>query len=477
MEITSFYFVLFSIIAILIYYLLNHKFRTGFVALLSCGFIASYSYYLLIYVLFYSLINFYIGFRIHSTNSAKTWFRIGIIINLLQLVILRYASFVIDPIFQVFNSSLHISIVSEIIVPVGVSYFTMQGIGYLFNIKMGWEIPEKRFLDFLLFITFYPKFLSGPIERSNRFLPQLKAVHPFDRQRVADGLRMAFFGFFKKIAIANQIYPFLSSTYANLDSASSSSLWILIIIQPLCLYFDFSAYTDIAVGTAKTFGIELQPNFNKPFFSENMTNFWKRFHISLSSWFNDYIFKQASFKYRRWGIYASVYALMLTWTLFGIWHGAGWNFMILGFVQALAIIYEFFTKKWRVKLFSGMSNNLRIWLSRLITFIFYGTSLVFFFSPDIDTTFLYFSRLFNTGSSVVTIEYPAIPFTAVILMIIFLLIEYISNDFESIFKRMTDIWSAKNKHGIIFRWVTYSMLALILFFVGKEFQQFIYAQF
>jgi D-alanyl-lipoteichoic acid acyltransferase DltB (MBOAT superfamily) len=118
-----------------------------------------------------------------------------------------------------------------------------------------------------------------------------------------------------------------------------------LLIQPLYLYFDFSGYTDIAFGIARAFGIELRPNFNRPFMSQSMTEFWKRFHISLSSWFHDYVFIRTSYRYRRYGKKASVFALFLTWVLFGIWHGAGWNFMLLGFLQVLAIYYEFSTKK------------------------------------------------------------------------------------------------------------------------------------
>ena len=201
-----------------------------------------------------------------------------------------------DPVFEALNSTIAVSKLSEIIVPLGISYFTLQGIGYLINVKMGWEKPEKNFLIFLLYIIFYPKFLSGPVERSNHILPQLKQLTGFNDQQVSDGLRLALIGFFKKVAIANQIAPYTVGSYENINFADGSTSWLIFIIQPLYLYFDFSGYTDMARGVAKTFGIELLPNFNRPFFADNVTNFWKRFHISLSSWFNDYVFKQTSFK-------------------------------------------------------------------------------------------------------------------------------------------------------------------------------------
>jgi D-alanyl-lipoteichoic acid acyltransferase DltB (MBOAT superfamily) len=174
MEITSLIFVLYAIISIILFYLINNQYRTIYLAILSCVFISSYSYYLLLYILLYSIINFCIGIKISSTNNKKFLFRFGILINLLQLIILRYSSFAIDPLFNLLGKDIVISRISEIIIPIGISYFSLQGIGYLINVKMGWEEPERNFLHFFLYLSFYPKFLSGPIERSNHFLPQLK---------------------------------------------------------------------------------------------------------------------------------------------------------------------------------------------------------------------------------------------------------------------------------------------------------------
>ncbi|HEY5124473.1 MAG TPA: MBOAT family O-acyltransferase [Ignavibacteria bacterium] len=477
MEIISLKFALLVIASVFIFYLLNPKYRIGFLAFLSCVFIASYSYYLLVYILIYSFINYYIGIRLPESKFKKVVFRTGIIFNLLQLIILKYASFAIDPIIHIFNSNLHISKLSEIIIPVGISFMTLQGIGYLINVKMGWEKPEIKFLNFLLYITFYPKFLSGPIERSNHFLPQLKVTQLFNEQQVAEGFRIALFGAFKKVAIANQLAPFITSTYANLNSAEGSSLWILLILQPLYLYFDFSGYTDMAIGFAKAFGIEFLPNFNRPFFAENVTTFWKRFHMSLSSWFNEYVFKQISYKYRRWGISASTFAVFVTFVLFGIWHGAGWNFMILGLLQSVAINYEFFTKKLRVSLFSKVPNYFRICFGRTITYLFFGGSLVFFFSPDINSTFIYFSKLFKTNDSILEITLKEIPLSALIFITIYFITELINNDFKNASEILESFWSGDKKKNMLFRWAIYSSVIAILVVLGNTVQQFIYAQF
>jgi alginate O-acetyltransferase complex protein AlgI len=477
MEITSIYFILFSTISIFIFYLLNPKYRIIYLTLLCCCFIVSYSYFLLIYVITFSLINYYFGIKIYVSKLKRTLLRTGIAFNLVQLLILKYASFTIDPIFKAFGSNYVVSRISEIIVPVGISFFTLQGMGYLINISRGWEKPERSFLHFLLYISFYPKFLSGPIERSNHFLPQIKEASSFNEQRVAEGLRIALFGVFKKVAIANQLAPFVHNNYTNLNSADGFSLWIILLLQPLYLYFDFSGYTDIAIGFSKTIGIELVPNFNRPFLAENMTTFWKRFHISLSSWFHDYVYLSTSFRYRRWGIYASIYAVFVTWLLFGIWHGAGWNFMILGLLQALAINYEYFTKKWRVRLFSLIPGYLRICLGRLFTYLFYCISLVLFFAPDFNSAITFFSKLSNvhiTDLSYININ---IFYLVLLFMVVFLVLEIAEEDFKNIFCKIESYWVSNKVKYKILRWVLYIGIITIIFVISNEVQQFIYFQF
>jgi len=477
MVITSIPFVLLAIASVIIFYLINIKFRIVYLALLSCMFIGSFSLNLLFYLILYSVFNYYLGLRLLSASNKKALFRSGILLNLIQLIFLRYSSFAIDPFLNILGSDILASRLSEIIVPVGISYFTLQGMGYLINVKMGWEKPERKFLHFFLYITFYPKFLSGPIERSNHFLPQLNKGQVFNEQDVSEGLRIALFGFFKKIAIANRLAPYFLDAYSDMGSMNGDTLWVLLLLGPIYLYFDFSGYTDIAIGIARTFGIQLLPNFNRPFFSENMTTFWKRFHISLSSWFNDYVFRQTSFKYRKWGVYASVFALLVTWTLFGIWHGAGWNFMMLGLIQAIAIIYEFFTKKWRLNVFSRLPLLLRTWTGRIFTYLFYSFSLVFFYSPDISTAFNFFSHLPDTGHPLMFGPLSRAPYSLFIYIPVILLLELLNNDFEEAYKKLQGFWTSQRTRRMILRWTLYSLMIILIMIVGNRGEQFIYVNF
>ncbi|MCK5691772.1 MAG: MBOAT family protein [Bacteroidales bacterium] len=477
MQITSLYFILLSIISVFIYYQLNHRYRALFLTLLSCGFIATYSYILLIYVVAYASINYVIGLKIPDSKSKKSLFITGLVINLTQLILLKYVSFTLNPLLQVLQVDLDLSIISRIIIPVGVSFFTMQGIGYLVNIKMGWEKPEKDFTQFLLYLIFFPRFLSGPVDRSNHFLPQLKENQVFNEQKVIDGLRLILFGLFKKVAIANQLAPVVLGAYADLGSEDTSSLLIVLLIQPIYIYFDFSGYTDIAFGVARLFGLELRPNFKRPFLAETVTDFWKRFHISLASWFHDYVYMRTFFKYRKWGKNATTFALFVTWLLFGIWHGAGWTFMLLGLMQALAIYYEFSTRRWRNKVFAKMPKAPKILMGRILTYLFYGVSLVFFFAPDLNSVYLFFSKLFPVEGYIPMGIRNEIYLLVMFFVLVLMAFEILQNDFGKVFSKIEGIWLGKKGGSIVFRWALYLLIITVVIVFNRDVQQFIYFQF
>lgn len=477
MDVISIQFVILSFVSALVFYLLNQKYRSAFLVLVSLGFIFTINYYLVAYVLGYAVLNYFIGLRIPVSKNKLLLYRTGIVLNLAQLILLKYATFSLDPLFRLLGSSLVVSKLAEIIMPLGISYFTLQGIGYLINIKMGWEKPEGNFLDFLLYIVWFPKYLSGPIERSNHFLPQLKEKQEFEESRISEGLRIALFGFFKKVAIANQLAPHVAEAFTTQVSADSISPWMMFLLLPMYLYFDFSGYTDIAIGFSRMFGINILPNFNRPFFSENMTTFWKRFHITLGAWFMDYIFRQTVFRRRKWGIYASVYGTFVTFTLFGIWHGAGWTFMLLGLLQVLALNYEFLTRKQRYKFFSKLPPVFRVWLGRISTYLFYCVSMVFFFAPDLHGIGVFFSKMVHSSGFISLDNISLKPFQLIIYIPLLMLIELFQNDFGKIYGRFENFWLGEKASSKIARWTVYTVVILIMFVAGLKSEQFVYVNF
>ena len=211
--------------------------------------------------------------------------------------------------------------------------------------------------------------------------------------------------------------------------------------------------------------------------SENMTEFWKRFHISLSSWFHDYVFIRTVFKYRKWGKNASTFALFLTWILFGIWHGAGWNFMLLGLLQALAIYYEFNTKKWRVMIFKKIPDFYRKWISRTFTYFFYCISLVFFFAADTNSVFVFFSKLFQLNGFIPPGIREGIFILVLIFISIFLAFEIVQNDFSNTYNKIESFWYTNRNSIKFFRWVLYFLIITIVIIFKSDVQQFIYFQF
>jgi D-alanyl-lipoteichoic acid acyltransferase DltB (MBOAT superfamily) len=280
----------------------------------------------------------------------------------------------------------------------------------------------------------------------------------FNKEDVIIGLRIALLGFFKKVIIANHLGQAVNSFYQSVDSFGGVDMLLVLLVQPLYLYFDFSGYTDIAIGLSRTFGIKLVPNFNKPFIAENMTNFWKRFHMSLSSWFNDYVFMQISFKLRRIKAHSTTIAVFITWVLFGIWHGAGWNFMILGLIQALAIFYEFKTKKARTHFFSKYLPKQKVILGRLFTYLFYGFSLIFFFAGDLSVSLKALSSMNNLSFQLrdQTVITPLI--FGLSFAIVFLLYEYLQNSNKKIITVITNLWNRKRLLRIIVYYLTVFMI-------------------
>lgn len=477
MEVTSFSFVAISIVSVFIYYKIEHRFRVAFLTLLSGLFLISFSCKLFLYLLIYSIVNYLFGKSIPNQRLKKILFISGIIFNLSQLIILKYASFTLSPFFGLLGIKYDLSLLTNYIIPVGISFFTLQSIGYLINIRMDWEVPEKRFLHFLLYITFFPRFISGPIDRSNHFLPQLDRYYNFDSQKITQSFRLILLGLFKKLVIANNLGLVVNGFYSDLNSIQEHSIWIIMFIQPLYLYYDFSGYTDIAMGIAGSFGLKLRPNFNKPFLSENMTEFWKRFHISLSSWFHDYVFVRIIFKTRKWGKGSIIIPLFVTWIIFGIWHGAGWTFMLLGVLQAIAIYYEYKTRRIREKLFSRFPSFQKRWMGRILTYMFYSLSLVFFFSPDLHSLGRIFANMFQS-SLIWPDSMDNMSFILVMTFVLLLqIVEIISNDkigglhhIEVCIKRNTIMIR-------MLRWIFYLFVLILIVFLGNTGFEFIYFQF
>jgi D-alanyl-lipoteichoic acid acyltransferase DltB (MBOAT superfamily) len=245
---------------------------------------------------------------------------------------------------------------------------------------------------------FYPQLVAGPIERPQNLLHQFHEEHHFSYENLLIGLRLMLWGLFKKIVIADRLAIYVNQVYRSPDNYSALNIVVATFFFAYQVYFDFAGYSDIALGSARVMGFNLMVNFNHPFQSRNITEFWRRWHISLSTWFNDYLFTPFISTYRDWGKNAIAAGLFITFFISGVWHGAGWNFVIFGVLHGAAMIYEFQTKKFRNKL----SKQVPKWWydrgSQFITFIFLLFAWIFFRSPTFNTALFVVAKIFTPVS-------------------------------------------------------------------------------
>jgi D-alanyl-lipoteichoic acid acyltransferase DltB (MBOAT superfamily) len=424
-----------------------------------------------------TIINYYLGIIVERTRKSRIkFFWVGIIINIGVLAFFKYINFLFENInflLTIFPNKQQIPYLS-IIIPIGISYYTFQALGYIIRINRGGEKAEKNFIKFALFLTFFPKFLSGPIERSNHFFPQLTQRIDFNGKLVTEGLQLFLWGLFKKVVIANNLAGPVMLLYNNVENYTGVPLLVVMFLQTVHIYCDFSGYTDMALGSAKIFGINLADNFRRPFFAKSIGELWRRWHISLSSWCNDFIFTPFIIKYRKLGNNAAIWGIFITFFIIGIWHGANWTFVVLGLLQGIAISYEFYTKKSRIKIANKISSKLVIASSRIITFVFFSFSLIFFNAHSIMDAWYFVTHLFNDlefkliGYDLIYEKVPfIIAFTAFIVLII---LEYLQENGREILNKYLNkpIW---------IKWLGYYFLIVLIYYFSGNQDTFVYLQF
>lgn len=353
---------------------------------------------------------------------------------------------------------------------------------YTIEVYRGRQKAEKHFCIYALYVMFYPQLVAGPIERPQNLLHQFREQKYFDYARVTNGLRLMVWGLFKKVVIADRLSAFVDVVYASPHRQNCLSLMIGTFFFAFQIYCDFSGYCDISIGAARVMGFNLMQNFNFPFRAKNITEYWRRWHISLSTWFSDYVFTEFTFKYRNWGKWAIVSGLLLTFFISGIWHGAGWTFIIWGILHGIAMCYEYLTLKKRKAIFSAMPAWLSHAISRGSTFIFLCFTWIFFRAKNVNDAFFIVKhsitdipRLIQRALHGQHIQTPydtdKLGFVIAIVLILFL---------ESIHRWQHQVvvseWFVKKP--LLFRWSVYLGVLVTIAFLGVFMKkQFIYFQF
>jgi alginate O-acetyltransferase complex protein AlgI len=401
MLVLSLGYLIFLLLVIVTYFLVSDEYKIYVLFFSSLLFIAWLSIGVVFFSLLFTIVNYYWGIILEKYDNKLAlknkifWF--AILSDICILALFKYFDVYFKEINSLFfNSGIYAqSPYFKIMIPLGISYYTFQSLGYLIRIDRRSEKAEHNFAAFATYLLFFPKFLAGPVERSNHFFPQLNDPVKFDKNNVARGVRLFVWGLFKKIVIADNLQGAVSAVYGNVHQFTGTSLLIVLIVQTIYIYCDFSGYTNMALGVAKMFGINLINNFNRPFLAKNICEFWRRWHISLSSWCNDFIYNPFIVKFRRFGNNAVITGIFVTFFVVGIWHGAKWTFVILGLLQGMAIVYEFYTKRKRLKIASKFKKSTVNTVSRIIVFLFMSVSMVFFFSNSIDDAWYFLTHLFN----------------------------------------------------------------------------------
>lgn len=337
----SFDFLIFLPLVTLLFFLLPNKFRVYFLLVASCVF---YCYFIPIYLLlllFIILIDYYVGLKIEKhIDHKKKWLLISIFANVGILAVFKYFNFFITNFNDVFGTS---ASMLKIILPIGLSFHTFQAMAYTIEVYRGTVKAEKDLSVYALYVLFYPQLVAGPIERPQHLLPQLHKKQYFSAQNLLDGSRLIVWGYFKKLVIADNLSLIVDEVYKSPLQYQWYIVMLTIFLFSIQIYCDFSGYTDIARGAAKILGYDLMINFNRPLLANSIRNFWQRWHISLSSWFRDYVYVPLGGNKK--GLPNQISLIFLVFIVSGLWHGAGWNFIIWGVIHASFLIITFILPK------------------------------------------------------------------------------------------------------------------------------------
>jgi alginate O-acetyltransferase complex protein AlgI len=475
---TTFSFQVFFISLALIYYLVPLKFR--WVILL----VASYLFYLnvkpvfTILLVLVTLTAYLFTMAMERTKSEpgrRALLIANIILILLPLFFFKYFGQINSSIISLFESIHGKWVIPELklLLPIGISFYTFMAIGYSVDVYHEEIEAEKNFGILALFISFFPLILSGPIERAKNMLPQFRSLKAINYFMIIHGLKLMLWGYFMKLVVADRIGIYVNAIYNNIAMHNGTSILVATILYPFQVYADLGGYSLIAIGVANVLGINVMQNFNRPFFSGSMAEFWRRWHISLISWLTDYVYTPLSFSFRKIGVWGIVAALLITFIISGIWHGASLAFVVWGLMQGLFLSTEALLKKKRSaieKKYRLCNKILYILFGILLTFILFTSSQVFGRAGDVNDAILIFRKIF-TSSGALFIGNPS-----TFIFSIFGLLVLLAKDFVDEFIPSRVLLFENRSKAV--RILAYSSVIIIILLIGVfDGGQFIYFQF
>lgn len=427
-----------------------------------------------------SALNFYLGIYIEKTQQLKhkrLLLYIGLFQGIGSLVYFKYYNFFIasfNDIFQALPVSINLKSLN-IIVPLGISFFTFRTISYLLDIEKGKIKPVTDAVVFFNYVSFFPTILSGPIDKARDFIPQLEKKRLFDYVQASDGMRQILWGLYKKIVIADNCALLTNQLFINYQGLPASSLLLGSFLYTVQVYADFSGYSDLAIGSSRLIGFNITKNFNFPFYAQNIAEFWRKWHISLTSWFAEYVFTPLNITLRDYGRHGLITAILINFTIIGFWHGANWTYILFGFLHGCCFIPLIL--KGAIYKKGGSAENKPVpafikLLNMTATFTYVMLTFIVFRSETIGHAYLYYKGLFSNS----LFSAPVIPFTNLkTSLIVFILVMFVIE------------WLQRGKeHGLQMEHIMNPMLRLavyyaaifiIIMFGAATSNQFIYIKF
>ncbi|MFZ4582432.1 MAG: MBOAT family O-acyltransferase [Paludibacter sp.] len=445
----------------------------------SYFFYACWDWRFMFLLIFSTLLDYFTGIKIHEAKNQRKklfWLWLSIGVNLGFLGVFKYYNFFAASFADGLSLlGLKANLGSlQVILPVGISFYTFHGLSYVLDLYNNRIKPERNFIDYSVFVSFFPLLVAGPIERATHLLPQILKKREFDYSKAVDGLRQILWGLFKKIVIADNCAEYANTIFNNSADYSGSTLVVGALFFTFQIYCDFSGYSDIAIGTARLFGISLLRNFAFPYFSRDIAEFWRRWHISLSSWFKDYLYIPLGGS--KGGMWMKIRNTFIIFLVSGFWHGANWTFIVWGFLNALYIMPSI--------VFNTNRNNLDIVAKGkylptikelgaiLITFSLTVFAWIFFRAANVTHAFTYISEIFS--KSILTIPDFGGGKDSILLsfvLIFFIIVEWLGREHQYAIALFGNNWPKPIRWGFYF-----GIISTLFIFTGKD-QVFIYFQF
>lgn len=472
----SIQFVIFFVVITTAYFTIPHKYRWFLLLASSCYF---YMVFVPVYILilgFTIVVDYFAGIWLEKTHDKKRkiFLVASLIANIGVLAVFKYYNFINENLSALLGFAGYKNPIPylSILLPIGLSFHTFQAMSYTIEVYRGHQKAEKNFGIYALYVMFYPQLVAGPIERPQNLLHQFYEKHEFDYTRVVEGLKQMLWGYFMKLVIADRLAIYVNTVYNNADQHTGKTLALATIFFSFQIYCDFAGYSNIAIGAAKVMGFKLMTNFNRPYFSHSISEFWKRWHISLSTWFRDYLY--ISLGGNRVSIPRWYFNLFIVFLISGIWHGANWTYVIWGSLNGFYLVFAIVSQNARNKFHTFTGLNKHKWLFNasqvLVTYLLACFAWIFFRANSLGDASLIIRKIASFDGDIYY-ENPSMILYAVLSIALLLVAEIKVEYYKGKFSFFN------NQHWLV-RNLSYAMIIILILMIGVfDGSQFIYFQF